>query len=213
MGVLGLEVTSDQEEGGSRPSFPAWRALDGDALTEKSDTQEAMHKNASQLSPMLDLVTVTWHIVHACRAAAGYWCEEGVQTWCLSVKKLSCVSEAFPDQWWERRALKQWWGFCHLEQRGPHARWELRLSHLQPSHPYEDVGTSIRIHRTALAHCISPYMESCKQSHQIMWAQPFSTTSFSWRTELRNTGIWAMQTLSGVYGEWVKQDEQASLTL
>ena len=57
-----------------------------------------MHKNASQLSPMLDLVTVFWHIVHACRAAPGYWCEEGVQTWCPSVKKLSCVSEAFPDQ-------------------------------------------------------------------------------------------------------------------
>ena len=46
-----------------------------------------------------------------------------------------------------------------------------------------------------------------------MWAQLFFTIFFSWRTELRNTGIWAMQTLSGVYGEWVKQDEQASLTL
>lgn len=57
MEVHELEVVGNEEEGGLRHSLLARRNLGGDPLTKKGNTQEDMHKNASQLSHMLDLVT------------------------------------------------------------------------------------------------------------------------------------------------------------
>lgn len=120
--------------------------------------------------------------------------------------------QAEDDQWWERRALKQSWGFCHPEQSGTSAKWVPRLSYLQPSDTYENLATNIGIPWTAFVRCIALYMESCKHSHQRMWAQLFSTNFSPWKMELKNTATWAMWTLFDLCGEWAKWGEQASLT-
>lgn len=65
MGFVGLDVVGDEGEGYLRHSSPVCGTLDADALTEKGNTWEEMHKNASQPSHMLDSVIGTCLVVHA----------------------------------------------------------------------------------------------------------------------------------------------------
>lgn len=58
-------MAGNERESHLRHSSPACRTLDGDALTEKDNTQEETHKKASWLSLVLGLMTDTWLVVHA----------------------------------------------------------------------------------------------------------------------------------------------------
>lgn len=62
---MGLEVIGHEGEGNLSLSSSAWGSLDGNALIKKSNTKDKMHKNASQLSHVFDLVMDTYHVIHA----------------------------------------------------------------------------------------------------------------------------------------------------
>lgn len=56
---MGLDVVGDEGEGCFRHTSLVFGTLDADALIKKGNTWEEMHKNASQPSHVLDLVTST----------------------------------------------------------------------------------------------------------------------------------------------------------